>query len=514
MNIITLIVLTSFTYLTHSARILGVFPFIGKSHYFLGSALMRALAEQGHDVTVISPFGERTPPNGSYRDIVLVKTRETFERKLKVNMFDVGELNPLISLPFLMIMLSELGTLTLQEPPVQELIHSDEKFDAVIVEQFLIDDLKALASHFNAVQIVFSSTGSNLWIDSLVGNPSPPSYVPSAGLSYSSQMTFLQRVTNTLVYLLNVVMMHAYVYPNNEQTVQKYIPGAPHIEDFLYNASLVLLNSHHSFSQPVPHVPNMVEIGGFHIKPPKKLPQDLQTFLDGATEGAIYFSMGSNLRSVDLPTDKRDAILNAFAKLKQKVLWKWEDEELPNKPKNVEVGKWLPQQDVLAHPNVKLFVTHGGLLSTTETIYFGVPVLAIPIYGDQKMNAQLAVNDGYGLSLPYKEVNKETFAQNLDEVLNNPKYSNNAKAKSKLFHDRLKTPMETALYWIDYVIRHKGAPHLRVAALDLPWYKYHVLDVIGFVVLVAAIGGTVFYVLLTRMCPLLFKRLKNKVKTN
>ena len=74
--------------------------------------------------------------------------------------------------------------------------------------------------------------------------------------------------------------------------------------------------------------------------------------------------------------------------------------------------------------------------------------------------------------------------------------------------------METALYWIDYVIRHKGAPHLRVAALDLPWYKYHVLDVIGFVVLVAAIGGTVFYVLLTRMCPLLFKRLKNKVKTN
>lgn len=76
---------------------------------------------------------------------------------------------------------------------------------------------------------------------------------------------------------------------------------------------------------------------------------------------------------------------------------------------------------VLAHPNVKLFITHGGLLSTTETVYFGVPVLAIPVYGDQKLNAQTAVSNGFGLVLPYKELSERTLGEKLDELLNNPK---------------------------------------------------------------------------------------------
>lgn len=55
-----------------SARILGIFPSPGKSHFFLGQALMKALAEKGHDVTIVSAFGEKTPPkNHPYRDIVI-----------------------------------------------------------------------------------------------------------------------------------------------------------------------------------------------------------------------------------------------------------------------------------------------------------------------------------------------------------------------------------------------------------------------------------------------------------
>lgn len=65
-----------------SAKILGVFPMTARSHYILGSSLMRALAEKGHDVTVISPFGEKTfPKNGSYRDIVLTGLAEEHDGK-------------------------------------------------------------------------------------------------------------------------------------------------------------------------------------------------------------------------------------------------------------------------------------------------------------------------------------------------------------------------------------------------------------------------------------------------
>ena len=69
--------------------------------------------------------------------------------------------------------------------------------------------------------------------------------------------------------------------------------------------------------------------------------------MDGASDGVIYFSMGSNLESSQMPDYKRDALLEAFSELKQQVLWKWEKESLPGQPSNVRLGKWFPQADIL-----------------------------------------------------------------------------------------------------------------------------------------------------------------------
>ena len=78
--------------------------------------------------------------------------------------------------------------------------------------------------------------------------------------------------------------------------------------------------------------------------------------------------------------DKRKALLNVFGKLKQKVLWKWETEHMDDKPPNVMLHKWLPQQDVLGHPNVKLFISHGGQSSFQETICHQKPAVGYDIY--------------------------------------------------------------------------------------------------------------------------------------
>jgi len=75
--------------------------------------------------------------------------------------------------------------------------------------------------------------------------------------------------------------------------------------------------------------------------------QDLQEFLDDAPEGVVYFSLGSNVKSSTMPEAKRAMFLNAFRQIKQKVLWKWETDQLPGKPDNVKLQKWLPQTDVL-----------------------------------------------------------------------------------------------------------------------------------------------------------------------
>lgn len=67
---------------------------------------------------------------------------------------------------------------------------------------------------------------------------------------------------------------------------------------------------------------------------------------------------------------------------------------------------------------MKLFITHGGLLSTTEAVYHGVPVVGIPILGDQKMNMASAEKLGFGRTVQFNELSYETLSAAINEVLN------------------------------------------------------------------------------------------------
>lgn len=118
----------------------------------------------------------------------------------------------------------------------------------------------------------------------------------------------------------------------------------------------------------------------------------------------------------------------------------------------------------------------------------------IPLFLDQFNNAHNSVARGFALHLSLNGGNftKNTLLSIIKEMLKNPKYRKKAKEISKLFHDRPLKPMESAVYWIEYVIRHKGAEHLKVTGLGLSWYKYYLVDVILLlvtsVILVFAIG--------------------------
>ena len=66
------------------------------------------------------------------------------------------------------------------------------------------------------------------------------------------------------------------------------------------------------------------------------------------------------------------------------------------------------------------------------------------------------------------------------------------KKVSELYKDRPMSAMDTSIYWIEYVIRHKGASHLRSAAVHLPLYQYLLLDVIAF--LLAVLFSVIFFI--------------------
>lgn len=74
--------------------------------------------------------------------------------------------------------------------------------------------------------------------------------------------------------------------------------------------------------------------------------QNIEKFINEATQGVIYFSMGSLLRSETFPKRKLNAFLYAFSKIPQRILWKWGSDTLPGKSDNIMISKWMPQRDI------------------------------------------------------------------------------------------------------------------------------------------------------------------------
>ncbi|XP_063220627.1 UDP-glycosyltransferase UGT5-like [Bacillus rossius redtenbacheri] len=477
-----------------AARILGVFPFPGRSHVVIYSSLLRGLAARGHNVTVFSAYPLDQPvANYTAVKLALDLSAQAELRKNK-SMFSLGEQNPF----FTVVMQHFIGpTYTeqaLQQSSIQDLISAtDEKFDLVFLEDLYADAFAGFAHKFDAPLIYMSPITGFPWTNDLIGNPSPDSYVPSIFSQYSDHMSFRERLLNTVLNTFSRLLVSS--------TYFKGFPDLPHLSEIIIQrTALVFTYARPGVSYPQPLLPNMIQIGGMHLKPVKPLPRDLKKYLDDASEGVVYFSMGSNLRSAEFPEELRDAFVKTFSKLKQKILWKFEDDQLPGQPQNLKISKWFPQNDILGHPNVMLFITHGGILSTQEALYHGVPLIGIPIYGDQAQNMKTLENLDCGLQLKYSDINDASFERVVKEALTNPKYLKRAKEVSRIFRDQPQSPLEKGVFWTEYVLRHKGTAHLRSAATDLSWYQYLLLDVVAVLVLVPAALVYCVLMLCRRLC--------------
>lgn len=85
-------------------------------------------------------------------------------------------------------------------------------------------------------------------------------------------------------------------------------------------------------------------------------------FLNTAENGVIVFTLGTYLKSNEIPQEKLSEIIETFKNIKQKVLMRV-NEDIPDLPPNVMTRRWFTQNEVLAHPKVVLFVSHGEKLT-------------------------------------------------------------------------------------------------------------------------------------------------------
>uniref|UniRef100_A0A8C4EYT8 Glucuronosyltransferase n=1 Tax=Dicentrarchus labrax TaxID=13489 RepID=A0A8C4EYT8_DICLA len=309
--------------------------------------------------------------------------------------------------------------------------------------------------------------------------PSPLSYVPTVLSHYSDKMNFFQRINNIIRYSALVYMYYYISNPPYQAVCDRYFGPDVDVMSLIQGADLWLMRVDFTFEFPRPTMPNVVYIGGFQCKPSNPLPSDLEEFVQSSGEhGVVIMTLGTLLG--DLGPEISEINASAFANLPQKVVWRHIGKRPITLGNNTMLVKWLPQNDTLGNSKTKLFITHGGTNGIYEAIYHGVPVLGIPLILDQYDNMVRMKARGGAEIVDVTTLDVESLTSTLKNMLDpeNP-YKQNMLKLSQLHHDKPIKPIDSAIFWIEYVMRYKGAAHLRTESYKLPWYAYHSLDVMA-----------------------------------
>nr|XP_023422722.1 UDP-glucuronosyltransferase 1-8 isoform X1 [Cavia porcellus] len=350
-------------------------------------------------------------------------------------------------------------------------------FDALLTEPFDVCGL-IVAKYFSLPSVAFSRVVMCHLLEEGTQCPSALSYVPRLFSVLSDVMSFKERVQNLFTHLEERLFCN-YFYKNSLELAAEILQRPVSTYDLFSQPSVWLLRTDFVFDFPRPVMPNMVFVGGINCLEGKPLSKEFEAYVNASGEhGVVVFSLGSMVS--EIPEKKAMAIAEGLGKIPQTVLWRYTGTPPSNLAKNTILVKWLPQNDLLGHPKTRAFITHAGSHGVYEGICNGVPMVMMPLFGDQMDNAKRMETRGAGVTLNVLEMTSDDIADALKKVIYDKSYKDNIMRLSSLHKDRPIEPLDLAVFWVEFVMRHKGAPHLRPAAHDLTWYQYHSLDVIGF----------------------------------
>ncbi|XP_058790423.1 uncharacterized protein LOC131663803 [Phymastichus coffea] len=500
---------------SHGLRVLGIHAFQMRSHHVMCEELFRGLAAKGHQVDVYGHYPLKKPePNltdFSLKGLIrTVSNNVSFEEASKADGVD--------TMRFWIGSTQHDICQLLGHPIFQKLIHNppkDPPYDVIITELSIVHCYNAFGRHLN-IPIVGVVTLSMLdWQYEPFGTPINLAMEPTTMSFYHPPMTFWQRLDNFIGHYRMIHMFYQ-VATVQDKYVEKYFgPGYGDAYEAHKDVSLVLVNHDVALAGTRAFAPKVIPVGGLHVVDRNEpLNEVVQKWLDESTHGCVYFSFGSFTRIETFPKHILNAFYKSFENIKPvRVLLKIaHPEELPpGLPSNVLTQTWFQQVPVLKHKNTKVFVTHGGLMGGQEAIYFGVPMVAVPLLGDQRFNSANYVRRKIAVKVWLSEITEKTFTHALKEVLHNPIYRNSMKKFSIMFKDHPLTPMQTAIYWIEYVCRH-GKDALKSPSEDLLWWQKSLLDIYAFLCGIAIVILFVSIQIVKIIMNLTFEILKKPCK--
>ncbi|XP_037962809.2 UDP-glucosyltransferase 2 [Plutella xylostella] len=514
----TLLSLTLKVNVVYAYRILCVYPTEMYSHQSVLRLLTEELARHGNEVVVITPL----PAGTSVDNITEIDVHDVssqiwveggYDKMLKQT--DGISIDAVQTMQFINQVELKLLDAQFNAPVVQKMIKDKEqKFDLIFVEACVPLSIM-FAARFDAPVIEVSSFFGSHENLLTIGAPIHPLIFPSYNQRKTRNLSFWDKLS-VMYTFLRLRYIEYYANEERNKVIRKYFgAAAPSVAELRTRIEMLFLNVHPAWADNLPAPPALLYLGALHLKEPLQLPEDLQTYLDSSRKGVIYVSLGSTLNISDLPHQITTALFNVFKSLPYDILLKAKHENVGFKLENLRIEKWLPQNDLLHHPNVKLFITHGGLQSIDEAIEANVPMVVMPITGDAWYNAQKCEQFGIGKEIDLNTLNEDDLRIAILEIAGNETYRRNIASLSLVLQEQRAGGLQRAVPGAARVAARAARP-LRSPLADASLAQILMLDVLA----AAAAGAAVAIVAAGALAVALYRAVRRalpprrKRKTN
>ncbi|XP_062597648.1 UDP-glucuronosyltransferase 1A1-like [Saccostrea cucullata] len=387
-------------------------------------------------------------------------------KKLEGQQFKTVIIDPMLSLPFLIIA---------QQLSIPEIIHC--------ASGFLPYTIYRIPSDYLAI-------------------PDLPVFpIPDSNSLMSRLQSTLMRIGMILIGTFGKSLF----FPDD--VVRKYL-SASSMEEFYKKTnsfSFYLMDQDEVLDYPRPSLPNIAFVGGMSLSNSlNPLPTKIQRHIDAAKDGVVIVTFGS--LSI-MPKEFKDILFKAFQKVPE-IHFIAKIDKSQFQERNILSVPWLPQYDLLANKRVKAFITHCGNSGQYEALYHGVPMIAIPISGDQEYNADRIVIKSFGVKLNHNTLTSEALERSIREVVYNGTYSKKIKIASEIYRSKPLNASQRAAYWVHHVTAF-GSSHLRSSSHALSDYKYFGLDIF---LLLSILTLSIIYLIIYIFRVLCRRCIKGKLK--
>ena len=240
------------------------------------------------------------------------------------------------------------------------------------------------------------------------------------------------------------------------------------------------------FTSPI--TPKTIYIGALgRAVPSNPLEKKYLDIFDSAKRGVIYLSFGTVVLSQDMPPHLKDIFLETFSEFPEiNFIWKYENDtqNIARGYDNVFTFPFLPQNDILNHPKLLAFITHGGMNSVTESAIKGIPVIAIPMFGDQNHNAKILESKRIGIVLLKHHLTKDLLVSAIQKIITDKSYMKNAKQISQMVKAKPMTAEERVVKYTEFAAQFGDTGALQSGGINLHWVQLHSIDVILFLLII------------------------------